>query len=161
MLRPTVLAFALMPVAAAAQTGAGHGTMKVTSPAALQWVDPKIPGFAPGMMLAAIDGDPAVADQPYTLRLKFPDGYRFPAHWHPKAENLTVLTGTFLLAVGEKEGGALTSYSAGSFLWIPPNSAHYGGATGETVIQLHGVGPFEIKLVKPATGKGSSSMPEK
>lgn len=123
--------------------------MKATLASAMVWNDLVVPGFAPGTKIAAILGDPAVADQPYTLRLKFPDGYRFPAHWHPKVENLTVLSGTFLLSMGGKEGGPYTQYAPGAYLFIPPTMPHSGGATGETVIQLHGIGPFEIKLVNP------------
>ncbi|MEX2272399.1 MAG: cupin domain-containing protein [Vicinamibacterales bacterium] len=123
--------------------------MQFVAGSKLVWVDPAVPGFAPGMMLAAMVGDPAAAGQPYTLRLKFPDGYRFPAHYHPNAENLTVLSGTFLLAMGPKEGGPYTKYAPGDFLFIPPTMPHSGGAAGETVIQLHGIGPFEIKLVNP------------
>jgi quercetin dioxygenase-like cupin family protein len=117
----------------------------------LQWADLDVPGFAAGMKLAAMIGDPAVADEPYTLRLKFPPEYRFPAHFHPKAENLTVISGTFLLGMGAQASEKLTSYSAGDYILIPAEMPHYGGARGETVIQLHGIGPFEIILAKPST----------
>lgn len=123
--------------------------MEVHANSKLVWVDMNVPGFAPGMKMAAMVGDPSVADQAYTLRLKFPDGYRFPAHYHPKAENLTVLSGTFLLEMGPKESGAFTKYEPGDYLFIPPTMPHSGGATGETVIQLHGMGPFDIMLVNP------------
>ena len=123
--------------------------MQALSASKLVWNDLAVPGFASGMKLAALVGDPAVADQAYTLRLKFPNGYRFPAHYHPKAENLTVLSGTFLLEMGPKETGAFTKYAPGDYLFIPPTMPHSGGATGETVIQLHGIGPFEILLVNP------------
>lgn len=115
----------------------------------LEFTDIQPEGFEPGMKIAAIHGDPSLADQPYVLRLSFPDGYRFPPHYHPKAENLTVLSGTFLLAMGKKaDESQLQSYAAGDFLYIPPEDPHFGGAKGETVIQLHGVGPFEVLLPK-------------
>lgn len=141
-------------VAALVVMFAGLGTaqgpkMEVHANSKLVWVDMNVPGFAPGMKMAAMVGDPSVADQVYTLRLKFPDGYRFPAHYHPKAENLTVLSGTFLLEMGPKESGAFTKYEPGDYLFIPPTMPHSGGATGETVIQLHGMGPFDIMLVNP------------
>lgn len=126
--------------------------MQVTTASALQWGDLDVPGFDPGMMIAVVHGDPAVGGEPYTIRLKFPDGYRFPAHWHPTTENLTVLSGTFLLAMEGEETGELVSYAPGDYLYIPPRNAHSGGATGETVIQLHGTGPFVINLGKPMDG---------
>jgi len=135
--------------AALGQAAAPEGMQAITAKS-LTWVDADIPGFAPGMKLAAINGDPAAAG-PYTLRLSFPDGYRFPAHWHPMTENLTVLSGTLLLTMGERpDESKLTAYNAGDFLHIPATMPHSGGALGFTVIQLHGQGPFTINLVSPA-----------
>jgi uncharacterized protein (TIGR02246 family) len=104
-----------------------------------------VPGFKSGMQVAVIHGDP-FGKGDYTIRLKFPAGYTFPAHYHPNAEHLTVLSGVFLLGMGDKEGGPTREYQPGDFLYIPPKKPHYGGARGATVIQLHGIGPFEIKL---------------
>ena len=88
-------------------------------------------------------------DQPYTIRLAFPDGYKFPPHWHPRAENVTVLEGTFRLAMGRTfDDSKLMTYGPGDFLFIAPENPHYGGAQGRTVIQLHGIGPFEIEVVE-------------
>ena len=112
----------------------------------------EVPGFKSGMQIAAVHGDP-MGKGDYTIRLKFPAGYTFPAHYHPNAEHLTVLSGTFQLAMGEKEGGPLRDYSPGDFLYIPPKKPHYGGAKTESVIQLHGIGPFEIKLAQMASSE--------
>lgn len=119
--------------------------MTMNAAAGLAFQPLEVPGFKSGMQLAVLHGDPAGKGD-YTIRLKFPPGYTFPAHFHPNAEHLTVLSGTFLLSMGEKEGGALREYQPGDFLYIPPRKPHYGGAKGETVIQLHGIGPFDIKL---------------
>lgn len=129
--------------------------MKATTEKSLEWSPIQPPGFTAGMEIAVIHGDPAAADQPYTVRLKFKDGYRFPAHFHPKAENVTVLSGTFLLRMGATESGELTTYMPGDYLHIPPMQPHWGGARGATVLQLHGEGPFEILLANPAAS-GSS-----
>ena len=134
---------------------AGAETMKSTAAASLQWSPIQPEGFDAGMEIAVIHGDPAVADQPYTIRLRLKDGYRFPAHYHPKTENLTVLSGTFLLAMGETASDNLQSYGPGDYLYLPPLQPHYGGAKGVTEVQLHGVGPFEIKLAKPGAAKSS------
>jgi quercetin dioxygenase-like cupin family protein len=110
----------------------------------------EVPGFKPGMKIAVIHGDPNAESGMYVIRLQFPDGYTFPAHWHPMAENLTVLSGTFMLGMGEKpDSSKLATYSPGAFLYIPGKMAHFGGAKGTTVIQLHGQAPFKIELVNP------------
>ncbi len=120
----------------------------------LAWDDLEVPGFLPGTKIAAIYGDPSVADEPYTLRLALPDGYKFPPHWHPRAENVTVIEGTFLLAMGKKfDDSKPKSYAPGDFLFIAGENPHYGLVKGRTVIQLHGIGPFDILVVE---GQGMS-----
>ena len=110
----------------------------------------EVPGFPSGAKMAPIHGNPNAASGSYVVRLSFPDGYKFPAHWHPNPENVTVLEGELELGMGDKEGGATTGYGAGSFLYIPAKMAHFGGAKGATVIQLHGQAPFKIMLSHPA-----------
>jgi uncharacterized protein (TIGR02246 family) len=119
--------------------------MTMNMAAGLSFQPLEVPGFKSGMQLAVLHGDP-MGKGDYTIRLKFPAGYMFPAHYHPNSEHLTVLSGTFLLSMGAKEGGTLREYQPGDFLYIPAKQPHYGGARTETVIQLHGIGPFEIKL---------------
>lgn len=123
--------------------------MQATAAADLKYEPIEVPGFASGMEIAVLQGDFTKADQPYTLRLRFPDGYRFPPHWHPRAENVTVLEGTFRLAMGRAYDAAkLKTYHPGDFLYIRPENPHFGMVQGRTVVQLHGVGPFEIHVVE-------------
>ncbi len=123
--------------------------METRAASAINWTDLVVPGFASGAKMAVIHGDPGGTDD-YTLRLWFPDGYQFPAHWHPKAEHVTVLSGVFRLGMGGMvDASAIKDYPAGDFLYIPGRMPHFGGARGETVIQLHGNGPFAINLGAP------------
>ncbi len=123
--------------------------LETKAAADVMWEDIEIPGFLPGMKIAVMHGDFTVPDKPYTLRLLFPDGYRFPPHWHPRAENVIVLEGTFLLEMGrEFDESKLETYGPGDYLYIAPENAHFGGAKGRTVIQLHGIGPFEIIVIE-------------
>ena len=85
------------------------------------------------------------------MRLKLPDGYRIAPHTHPKPERITVLAGTFHVGMGDRfdamKGKAMPASSFGTW---PAGMKHYVWVTGETVIQLHGVGPWEIKYLDPA-----------
>lgn len=135
----------LAPIALAQQP---EHPMHAVAGAALTWEDIEVPGFLPGLKIAVLHGDPSVADQPYTLRLAFPDGYRFPPHWHPRAENVTVLEGTFYLAMGRRfDNAALRTYQVGDYLFIAGEQPHFGRVAGRTVLQLHGIGPFDIMVV--------------
>src|SRR3989337_1998771 len=91
-----------------AKQAATSNAHAIVTPDQVKYAPIEVPGFAPGIKLAAIHGDPNADSGMYVIRLQFPAGYRFPAHWHPKAENLTVLSGNFLLGMAEQEGSAKT-----------------------------------------------------
>ena len=114
------------------------------------WTDFSSPGFAPGVKIAVLHGNPA-AKGDYVLRLRFPAEYKFPVHWHPGGEHLTVLWGTFMLGMGNTEDWTtVRTYSPGDFLYVPPRHSHFGGAgRSVTVIQLNGEGPFQLFLGSP------------
>ena len=74
----------------------------------------------------------------YTIRLEFPDGVRFPGTG-TRAAAAHGLSGTFQLAMGNTaDWSALRTYEPGDYLDLPARHAHFGGAKGQTVIQLHG-----------------------
>ena len=135
------------------QDKAGHGgeTEHVAvRPDAIKW-GPAPPGLPPGSQIAALTGDPAKPGMAYVLRVKLPDGYKVPPHWHPSDENVTVLKGTLLVGKGEKLDPAnMEKLPVGSFMRMPKTMRHSAMAKGETIIQFHGIGPFDINYVNPA-----------
>lgn len=138
-----------VPPPAPAPAAAEVADMETRAVSAITWTDLVVPGFAPGAKLVVIHGDPGGTGD-YTLRLQFPDGYEFPAHWHPMAEHITVLSGVFRLGMGGAVNpSAIREYQAGDFLYVPGRMPHFGGARGATVVQLHGNGPFAINLGSP------------
>lgn len=139
------------PLPAMASMPTLPANVQLVANSSISWQDFTPPGFDPGMKLAVVSGDPSKAGF-YTVRLQFPAGYRFPVHWHPGAENLTVVSGPFQLAMGNTANwSALRTYAPGDYIYIPPRHAHFGGSasTGSSVIQLHGMGPFQV-MVGPA-----------
>ncbi len=136
------------PVAARpAPAPAAAEFMAVHFPDKLEWNDL---GLIPNVKIAVLQGNPGAAGY-YTLRLLFPAGTRMPAHWHPRVEYATVVSGTVMLGMGEKEDtSAMTPFPAGSFILAPAKMAHYGRSADDVVIQLSGPGPYEITFVNPA-----------
>ena len=119
------------------------------TPDQLKW-GPAPPSLPPGAQMAVLSGDPSVKGKPFVVRARFSDGYRVPPHWHPTEENVTVLSGTFLMATGDKfDPAAMTPLTAGGYSKISPNVHHYAMAKGETTIQVHGTGPFTVTYVNP------------
>ena len=127
---------------------AGHPDL-LAGPDAVKW-GPAPPSFPKGAMLAVLSGDPPKTGA-YVLRLKMPAGYQIPAHHHPTTENVTVISGSFHAGMGDKldRDKALT-FAPGGFAALPANMNHYAWAKGETVVQVHGDGPFAITYVNPA-----------
>jgi quercetin dioxygenase-like cupin family protein len=121
----------------------------MVTPDQIHW-GPAPPSLPPGALVAVLTGDPR-KDGPYTLRVKFPDGYKVPPHWHPTDENVTVLQGTFNMGRGETfDRDATRALPPGSYVRMPKTMRHFAWAKGETIVQVHGMGPFEINYVNAA-----------
>ena len=138
------------PMAGASSASMDAPDMQMLAGSGLAWSDFASPGFDPGVKIAVLHGNPG-AKGDYTLRLRFPAEYKFPVHWHPGGEHLTVLWGTFMLGMGStNDWTTVRTYSPGDFIYIPARHSHYGGAGRDvTVIQLHGEGPFQLFLGSP------------
>jgi anti-sigma factor ChrR (cupin superfamily) len=114
----------------------------------LQW-GPAPNAFPAGAQIAVISGDP-FNEGLYVLRLKMPADYKIPAHNHPTSEYITVLSGDFHIGMGDKldpQKGQLLR--TGGFAEAPAKMNHYAWSTNETVVQVHGQGPFAITYVNP------------
>jgi len=104
----------------------------------------------PGAKIAVIEGPPTGA-VPLTFRLRFPADYKIPAHWYPAIEHVTVISCTFNLGAGDKLDPAKTTpLSTGSVAIMQPKTNHFGWTREETIVQIHGVGPWAITYVNPA-----------
>lgn len=121
----------------------------MVKPDQVAWA-PAPPVLPPGAKAAVLEGDPK-QEGPFTMRVSFPDGYRIPPHFHPAAERVTVVEGTFQLGLGDKfDQSALSSLPAGSYVSMQPGTHHFARAQGKTVVQINGVGPWKLTYVNPA-----------
>jgi quercetin dioxygenase-like cupin family protein len=117
------------------------------TPEDLKWGDsPDLPG----VKVSVLTGNPA-AKGFYVLRIDIPDGFKIPPHWHPTDEHVTVVSGTFHVAMGDQfDDSKGATLPAGGFAIAPAKMHHYAWATGETIVQVDGEGPFKINYVNPA-----------
>ena len=112
---------------------------------------PASPKLPPGAQIAILVGDLSKPGLPYVFRAKLPDGYSVPPHWHPMDENVTVLQGVFALGFGERvDRASMRDLSAGGYAMLPRAVPHYNVMKGETILQFHGIGPYDITYVDPA-----------
>jgi anti-sigma factor ChrR (cupin superfamily) len=104
-----------------------------------------------GCDLATVSGDSSADGAPFVVRLRCVDGAKIPAHWHPTDENVTVLKGTFLVGMEETfDESKLQPMNVGNFVSMPKEMRHYGMIKGETIVQVHGMGPFNVNWVNPS-----------
>ncbi len=114
------------------------------------------PSLPKGGMIAVLHGDPS-KKVPFAMRFKMPDGYRIAPHWHSMDENLTVMSGTLVLHMGDKMDSPAHNLEAGAYHFLPGKMHHAAEAKGETVLELHGVGPFDIHYLNPADDPSKAS----
>jgi quercetin dioxygenase-like cupin family protein len=123
--------------------------MRLYPPTTIEW-RPGPAALPPGAKMTALEGDPT-KDGPFVVRFQFPEGYHVPPHTHPKTERVTVISGILYLATGEAlDRSSAKKLPAGSFGYWPAGMKHTAWAEGETVIQLHGIGPWQINYLNPA-----------
>jgi len=118
------------------------------TPPEMSWMS-QGPLAAPGMEQANLVGNP-LRPGPYTLRLKFPKGFKIAPHTHPDAREVTILSGVFATGYGETfDSAKLKILPAGSFYTEPANVPHFIEIEEDTVLQVSGTGPSGRKFVNP------------
>jgi quercetin dioxygenase-like cupin family protein len=126
-------------------------TVKFILPDSLKW------GSTPlgaDVRVAPVAGDPQKAGALYVLFSKYPPGAKSLPHTNSDDRIMTVLSGTFYLAVGNPADEVIVQQlGPASVAMVPANTPHYGWAKEqEVVLQEAGNGPSSTKLW-PQTNK--------
>lgn len=115
----------------------------------VQWADGP-PSMPPGAKISVIEGDLKKAE-PFAFRLRLPANYKIAPHTHPTVEHVTVLSGTFYMGAGDQlDKEKAVPLTPGSFAAFQPGHSMFAWTEEETVIQVHGVGPWGIDYIDPA-----------
>jgi hypothetical protein len=146
----TVFASAIV-VASVAMAQNGAPGVVVLTPDEMKWQSQG--GLTvPGLEQLNLVGDPAKPG-PYTIRLRFPKGFRIAPHTHPDAREVTILSGTFATGYGERFDPAnLKILPTGSFYTEPANMPHYIEIKEDAVLQVSGTGPSGRRSINPQDG---------
>src|SRR5262245_2290744 len=140
-------------VFAALLAGGALAQMHATAPVALtademMW-SPQGALALPGLQQVNLVGEPGKPG-PYTIRLKFPPGYKLAPHTHPDPREVTILSGTWYMGYGDTYDPALLkALPAGSFYTEPANLSHFLEVREAVVIQVSGTGPSGRSFVNP------------
>jgi hypothetical protein len=114
----------------------------------IKWVaaPPVLPA---GAKMAVLSGDPAGTGL-ITLRLKMPAGYKIPPHWHPTDEQVTVISGSFALGMGDTLDEARSkTLQPGGYGVAGANMHHFAWTKSGAVVQVSMLGPFAITYINP------------
>ncbi len=155
-MRYASLTLALMvPLTVASAQAKKRGPSQTQRPVTIALPDQMTWGPAPAMLpagakLAVLEGDPT-KPRAFTMRLLMPDGYQLQPHFHPAPEHVTVISGALMVGMGDKfDESQMKTLPTGTFGMIPVGVHHYAKAQGETVLQLHGTGPWRLIYVNKA-----------
>lgn len=137
---------ALLPLTAQAEEPTVIGSLT-----GVKWIAaPPAAGLPKGTEVVTLFGDPA-KDGQYANRVRFPSGAIIPPHTHPNDENVTVLSGTLHVGLGDKvDRSKATAVTAGGFIRLPKGTPHYAWATGTTIIQGNNIGPTGRTMLNAA-----------
>jgi quercetin dioxygenase-like cupin family protein len=103
-----------------------------------------------GAQAAMLEGDLAKPG-PFTVRIRVPKGWTVMPHYHPAVEHVTILQGSAKVGMGDKlDLGRATALPAGAFFAMPAKHHHFFAANEDSVVQLHGIGPWDIIYLNPA-----------
>lgn len=133
------LVLLLLAVArASGQTTPTHGIVQLQKPRPGQWIE-------------RVWGDPDAVGKPFVARIHADAGYIVLPHTHPIDENIVVIQGEWEFAMGSRfDRSILESIGVGGFAFGPKDMPHFALSKTDSTIQVHGVGPFSVKLVDPA-----------
>lgn len=145
------VAFAAIVLGAMTPAALGQGTSDkevFINSKDIKWGDAP-PSIPKGAKLAVLQGDPGKPG-PFVIRLMLPPGLKIPPHAHSQDESLTVISGTFYFGTGDKiEMSKAHALNAGGFHALSAGDHHYAFAKAQTVVQVNGMGPFNMTYINP------------
>jgi uncharacterized RmlC-like cupin family protein len=144
----SILGAALLAAPASFAADAAPGQIYMNTDE-VKWGDAP-PVLPKGAKMAVLQGDPGKSGA-FVARLKVPANYKIAPHWHSADEDLTIISGTFYLAEGDKlDTKNAHAMKAGGFHHLPAKTHHFAYAKGPAVVQISSTGPFDITYINPA-----------
>lgn len=126
---------------------AGSAARAQVNPDQLEWGSPPA-GLPEGALLAVLSGNPE-KEGLFTIRLRFPPGYKILPHRHPVDEIVTVIAGKVSLGMGRSYSERkATELVRGGYIVAAANMDHYAFTKEGGEVQITAQGPFAITYVR-------------
>ena len=129
------------------------GVLAATSSAqakGVKWMDATGAGLPAGAQMAVVSGDPMKATN-FKVQIKMPANYTVPPHHHPTDEVVRVRSGTLSYGMGDKvdTSNAGTLSDPKTHVTMQAGMNHWVTATAPALVEVTGMGPFQITYVDP------------
>ena len=106
--------------------------------------------FSAGQWVEKVSGDFSKPGEPFVFRIHQDAGYITLPHVHPINEHITVVKGTWSLwMVRRFNQSSLEVMETGTYGMAPKTMEHFAWSKTETILQVHGIGPFTSTVVEP------------
>ena len=106
--------------------------------------------FPPDQRFETVSGDPAKSGAPFVIRIHAEAGYIIMPHTHPVDENIVVVKGSWAVGMGDRfNRQTLEPMEVGTYGLVRKAMAHFALSKTETILQVHGIGPFTTHWVVP------------
>jgi len=132
-----------LPLLLAASTATVHAKP-------MKWMDAAGAGLPAGAQMAVLSGNPGKAGM-FKVQIRMPANYAVPPHHHPTDEIVRVRSGTLNYGMGDKldkaNAGQLTDPK--THVSMSANMNHWVFTTEPTLVEVSGMGPFQITYVDP------------
>jgi quercetin dioxygenase-like cupin family protein len=126
---------------------AGSAAQAKAKPADLKW-GPAPDALPSGAEMAVVSGDPGKKGM-FVVQLKMPADYAVPAHWHPTNETVKVLSGKLHYGMTDKVMAKAKTLTVGHAVTMKAKMHHWVHAPTSAMVQVSGMGPFQITYVDP------------
>lgn len=119
------------------------------------------PGLPQGSKAALLQGNPSAAGR-YVIRMQLPANYKIPFHSYSNAMDVTVVSGTLYVANSQTfDKKKAFAIKPGDFYHLPALASQFVFTKDDTVLEIHGEGPYDIKYANaaddPLKGAGAST----
>jgi hypothetical protein len=106
--------------------------------------------FPPDRRFETVSGDPTKSGAPFVIRIHAEAGYIIMPHTHPIDENIVVVKGSWAVGMGDRfNRQALETMEVGTYGLVPKTMVHFALSKTDTIVQVHGIGPFTTHWVVP------------
>lgn len=104
-------------------------------------------------------GHPETPGAPFVMRIRELPGTRVPPHAHPVDEHITVVQGTWYFALGQVwDSASLNKLDVGTYAFAQKGSTMFAYSPDGAIVQIHGVGPFDIQWRDGVATLGDSTQ---